>query len=354
MRIAFKRLPRKTESDMLKKFSLYLHSGLPLSDTIQLVVDQTDNKKIKVLLERWRSGVENGRSLSHLMLEGDLQVTSASIQSAYLGEKAGALADNLLRAHAQLERQINLRKKIVAAVAYPSLIMGGTCLLALGLILFVFPKIVPVFESLKVTLPLSTRLLILVSTFVSKYWAAIFSSYVVAFVSTALAFRRWEKFRRFAQFVMLRLPAIGTIVRTKILYELFDQLQLLLSGGEQFAAGLHELSLATKNFEYSKILESASSEVSQGKSAAEFFRNYKKLFPVSVFGILSVGERTARIEQSVKDIADVLQQELEDRLKIVTAALEPALMVAMSLIIGFIAVSVILPIYGITSHFQNV
>jgi len=355
MKIFTPKFSLKAEADFLNKIGMYLSAHLPLSEALEIVGEQERSKKKKETFALWRVDIENGKTLAQAFdNEAGMKISRLSSHSVALGERSASLASSLKETSLQVKKLLNVRKKILSAVAYPLTILVGTMGLILGLLVFVFPKIIPLFDSLKVTLPLSTRLLIGFSKLLSEHWLLI----IVVLIATALVVVCIPKFFPRLQKVLenatMRVPILGTVIKTRVLSNLFDGLHVLLRGGEQLSSALIFTSETVKFSEYAKVLAVASQEVGQGKSLAVFLKNQGTLFPRHAYGILFAGERTGNIEGAVRDISQIAEEELEDKLKILTAALEPILMVSMSFVIGFIALSIILPIYGITSHFQGV
>lgn len=344
----------KAEADFLNKISLYLSANLSLSESLQIIADQADSKSKKETLELWRMDIEDGKTLAQALVnKRGLSVSRLSLYAIMLGEQSAQLPTSLKDASVQIKKQLSLKKKIMSAVAYPATILLGTIGLILGLLLFVFPKIIPLFDSLDVELPLSTKALIGFSHFLSEYWWACISMLVMIMTGVIVLARISTKFRIFLDWLVIRMPIIGKVIRSKAVFNSFDSLHVLLRGGEQLSHALSIVSTTANNQEYTDALSGSSEEVTHGRSLAFFLKDRKKLFPSYIHGIIFAGERTGNIENAVWDVANIAEEELEDRLKILTASLEPILMVTMSFVIGFIALSIILPIYGITSYFQG-
>lgn len=354
-RIFARKFRLKAEADMLNKLSLYLFARMPLSEALQILEDQSESRYKKETFKRWRSAVDSGKTLAQAFTAGEgMAVSEISRYAAELGERSGSLAYSLKEANIQIENTLALKRKIAGAMAYPTVIFVGAAGLIFGLMLFVFPKIIPLFETLKVRLPLSTRLLIGLSRLLSEYWLIIILVLAVFSSLVFLLSKFSQKTQIFGERILVRIPVVGQIVRLRIICGAFSSLLTLLRGGEQLSASLLGVSETVKFAEYKTAFKSAGETVAQGKSLANFFREKRKLFPLYIFGIVSVGEKTGNMETSVENVSGILRDELDAKLRILTVALEPALMISLSFVIGFIALSIILPIYGITSHLQNV
>jgi len=355
MKIFNSRFLLRDEADVLNKLSMYLSANLSLSESLVLLEDQVESKRKKQTLALWRTSIEAGKSLTQAFVaEGTMKLSAMSQQTVALGERTGSLADSLKSACTQAQRTLSVKKKISSSLAYPSVILVGTFCLVLGLLLFVFPKITPLFKTLKVTLPLSTRLLIGISDTLSQYYWLVLGLVFFVAIAVVLLSKYSERWRNFIRFTLLRIPFVRSIIRARILCSIFDPLHTLLQGGEQLSDAITVVSKTVQFIEYRALLENASKLVAEGKVLSVFLKENKRYFPIFISGLVSVGERTGNIENSMRDVSEIVQTDLDDRLKLLTSALEPILMVSMSLIIGFIAISIILPIYGITNHFQNV
>lgn len=346
-----KKFSLKTEADTFRKLSLYLSSNISLVESIRILEDETKLKKIKAIFAKWRAVVEDGKTLAEAC---EVEVSELGRYSVDLGTRTGSLPEALREASSQTEKMLSVRKKILSAIAYPSAILIGTFGLVLGLILFVFPKIIPLFETLKVTLPLSTRMLVGFSRFLTNYWwlVVLLGAFLLA---VFLSLKRISpKFVIVFDNFILKIPVVGAVVKLKIVSNIFGSLYMLLRGGEQLSEALLSTAKSVSVFKYKRALSEASQVVADGRLVSDFFKSETKLFPAYIFGIVSAGERTGSLEASMKHISEISEEDLGDKLRVLTATLEPMLMVTMSLVIGFIALSIILPIYGITSHFQNV
>jgi type II secretory pathway component PulF len=338
---------------------MYLSASLSLSESLILVEEQSENRVVKKTIAHWREVIENGQtlesafSLSDVESIGVLKMSAMSIQSAGIGERSASLSNSLKSASVQIEKNLETRKKVFGAMAYPLTILIGTSGLVLGLVLFVFPRVIPLFESLDVKLPFATRVLIFFHAVITQYWVYIVLTTIVLIMLTFGCLKYFIRLRRLVETLIVRLPVVGVVIRTKNVSLIFDSLHTLIKGGEQLSDSLIFVSKIIPFYEYQRVLEILADEVTNGRHISDYIRSEKKIFPAHVFGIMSAGERTGNLEQSLMDVANVTRGDLDDRLKILTSIIEPALMVMMSLIIGFVALSIILPIYGITSHFQG-
>lgn len=334
---------------------MYLSASVPLTEAISSIKTQCVSKSERATISGWLDMVEEGQSLSRAISGSRIAIVSAAtISNIRLGEETGELARVIKNRSEQIKEEILLRKKVVGALIYPGIIFLGTLVLVTCLLVFVFPKIVPIFKTLKTDLPVSTRLLIFVSQALIENWLEIILTLVSVIASIAVVFRSSKKARDLFEQLLFRVPVLGKIVKSNIQCSIFSYLHLLTNNGGQIEESLKTVSEITKSSSYKKLLVDHYEEISAGKKLSELISQNPKHYSVFVPSIISVGESTGNLSGSFKDLAQVLREDLDGKLKFFTTALEPVLMITMSLIVGFVAISIILPIYGITSNFQNV
>jgi len=340
---------------MLRKLYLYTAADISLVDSLgMMATDQKSKPKRETMIE-WQEVVSEGKMLSYVCKNNPTcRVSDIFVDALRMGEQTGAFSESCKNSHERIEKLIGLRKKIVSAVTYPAAIMFGTFGLVIGLMVFVFPKIIPLFETLDVALPWSTKLLIFVSRFLTEYWWVVTGFCLgVVFIFHFLV-KKFAHVKAVFQKLLMRTPMLGKIVQTGEVLNISDSIFVLMRGGDQVSVAIESAAHSCRYISYKRFLIEARAAAVEGKLLGEIFRSSQKLFPPYVAGLISVGEKTGNLERAFKNISEISKEDLEDRLRLITAAIEPILMVSMSLIIGFIALSIILPIYGITTHFQSV
>lgn len=356
---------QKEQALVLRKLSLYLSAHMSLVESIRYVEEETQHVVRRRSYAFWRICVEEGKPLSHGFEASDIEpgdvvggkvlcMSRGATAAVHLGEQTGALADTLAQASMAISSRLELKKKVLSAVAYPAFVLAGTCVLAGALMVFVFPKIIPLFESMKVDLPLSTRFLIALSGFVSQYWWLLGMSVFLLVLVGYILCKTFPTVLELVEWMLPRIPIAGRLYVLWVVVHVFSSLHMLIRGGKQFSEAVQDAGQFVRHHEYKTLLNDLSAELRSGRSATETLRRNSRLIPHFVLGVLAAGERSGTIESSLDHIARIAKEELEDTLRICTAAVEPVLMVSMAFVIGFIAISIILPIYGITTHFQSV
>lgn len=342
------------EADLLNKISLYLSAQLSILEALQLVGNQMSKRLEKKAVADWCRLIEHGQTLSQAFsLSGAVKLSSGSVSAVRFGEQSAQLPVVLSQASIRLKKAIELRKKVSAALIYPLLILTGTLFLTAGLLVFVFPRITPVFDTLKIDLPASTRMLIWLSRVFADRWWQIILLILVVVLGFSLSVKFIRGFRTRLESLLLRLPIAGRMIRARFAFNIFDSLSLLIRGGASLETALAQVAEAMRFIVYKEIMFSAGEAVTIGKPLSGFLKKQKSAFAGYVGEIVFVGERTGNLMNSFDDVANIAKNELEDELRKLVIFLEPALMILMTLLVGFVAISIILPIYGATSHFQG-
>ena len=346
----FGSLTSKDQIFFAKRLAFLIKAGVAIHDALNLIKEQTSSKKYRKVLENLVSRVSEGASLSKAMSASKRDFGDFSINIISVGEEAGVLAENLNYLSEELEKRESLRKKIIGALLYPFFISIATLLITVVLTIFIFPKIAPIFASLNTNLPFSTKTMIWVSNFLSESWFIIFLLLFLITVGAAIAAKKSQKFRNLFHRNLLRLPFIGKILLNYNLANLSRTLSLLLKSGMTLGEAVAITSRSLQNVSYKGELKQIETSVNRGEKISEYIKKNKKLFPEIFSSLIAIGERSGNLSETLFYLSEWHENEVNESTKNLSSLLEPVLMLIMGLIVGFIAVSVITPIYGITQH----
>ncbi len=233
---------------------------------------------------------------------------------------------------------------------YPFVVLSAALSIIAFLLLYLFPKIVPVFLSLHKELPLSTRVVIAVSGFLKEWWLFLGGGIFLLALGAVFLMRKNPNARRARDYVLVRVPFLGRLVREQILAQSMRTLGLLLKSGVALPESLDATAAAVQNCAYRESFETFASRARHGERIADAFKEEPFLFPEICAQMTAVGERSGNLSESFLYLSDLYERETEESLARFSGALEPALMVSMGLMVGFIAISIITPIYGITQN----
>lgn len=341
----FWKVPNKDIVIFTRQLSSLIESGVNILDSFNIVSNQTPNKYLKAVLNDVASKIKDGKSLSESLSTHPYLFSNLYTSMIHSGEVGGNIEQALKRLADFLEKEEEFKNSIRTALTYPFFVFSVSALTVIILLGFVIPRLVSMFEDMGQVLPLPTKILINVSGFLRGYWWLILA---FIFVSIPLLKRLYykpqgkallDKFR-------LKLPILGIIVLKTEVGRLMRTLSLLLSSGIPIVYSL-DISISVLENQILKLeVQKFKERIADGLSFSECLSG-SKLFPVFVTNIVMVGEETGALEMSLMRIADGYEKEVDRSLKALTRILEPAIILIMGLIVGFIVLSMLLPIFQI-------
>lgn len=235
---------------------------------------------------------------------------------------------------------------------YPAIVLLATIAISVFLLVYIFPKIMPIFLSLKNELPVSTRLLIALSDWLARYGLVLIGT-IVAFVFLFPVVHQVPAVRRTIDSVVLRLPIFGRLCQYYHVATVSRTLGLLLQNNVRIDEALQIVAQSTENMVYKSALHSAEVQVVTGKTLASSYRAYPYLWPALVIQMVQAGESTGNLASTCEYLSELYEGDIREWTKTMTVLLEPLLMLFMGVCVGFIAISIITPIYGITAQLHQ-
>jgi type II secretory pathway component PulF len=343
-------LSNKERIFFVKRLSFLAKAGIPVLESLQMMLAETKSAHQKKILEDLIFGVSRGSSLSQSMETHKKAFGDFSIHIVRFGESAGLLSGNLEYLAQELQKREGLRKKIIGAFIYPIVVALATLGITVFLLTYLFPKITPVFTSLHVALPFSTRTVIFVSELLKHRSLLMLALLCVFCASFILAKRKSVAFRMHLDRNILRLPLVGGAIRSYNLANSARTLGLLLKSGIDFSDALPMTEQASGNLAYRKEFAALAGKIRAGERMSAHFSGNPSLFPEIVGQIVSVGEKSGSLSSSLLYISELYETEVDEFTKNIGNVIEPAMMILMGILVGFIAISIITPIYSITQN----
>ena len=329
-----------------KRLAFLVAAGVPLLEALHMLREQASGKAQAALLAQVCVEVSEGQPLSRsLAKRGSFSAFSVSIVA--IGEQSGALAANLRYLADELHKTQQLKRALVGAAIYPALITVATFGITAFLLLFLFPKILPIFKSMHVALPLSTRMVMYASSAL-EHWGVLLVL-VVAVVVAALAVALQKSARLHVLFdrALLRVPLIGPVLQAYNASHISRTLGLLLTSGVALSSAVRITADATHNALYRQELLLLGGAVERGERMSAYVAK-RAYFPPTMRHLVAVGERSGSLSETLMYLAESYDAEVAEFTKRLATLIEPALMLVMGLLVGFIAISIITPLYGIT------
>ncbi len=327
---------------MTRQLATLIGAGLPLVTSLNALLEQTENPALKRVIAQVRERVNEGNSLANALAEHPRVFSTLFINMVEAGEASGTLELVLERLADFIERQRSLRYKIYATLAYPTIMLViGTSIL-FCLIAFVIPAVTRIFEKTQQALPLPTVILISISSFLKHYWWLL----IIILAAAIFVMRRFvntPKGREWFDRLKLSFPVAGKINRKIAVARFSRTLGVLLKNGTPLLTALDIVRSILNNVVLSKMLEQAKEEIVEGEGiAAPLART--KAFPPIVIQMIGVGEKSGTLEDMLEKVASSYEEEVEMKIGALTALLEPIMILVMGAAVGFIVISILLPI----------
>lgn len=347
-RPAFLRFGTQDQIFFAKRLGMILRAGMPIMRGLDMLSSETRSSSATHIFRSLIVDVSSGQPLSTGLGKFKHIFGEFCINIVKVGEASGTLHENLNYLAEELKKKQELRRKVVGALIYPAVIVVATIGITVMLTVFIFPKIIPIFQSVKATLPLSTRVLIVLSDFLGRWGLWLIGALVA--LSTAFFFlmRLVPRFHLWMDIVLLRIPLLGKLSQDYNLANVTRTLSLLLKSDVGVVNSIELVAASTRNHAYRRALYGAAEHIQRGRKISEQLGTEPRLFPPLMTQMVLVGESTGNLSSSLMFLSDMYEEEISDLTKNLTTMLEPILMIVMGLIVGFIAISIITPIYSIT------
>lgn len=326
-----------------RQLSDLLGSGIPLARTLDLLSRQTENPSLRWVIEDIRNAVKEGMALSQALLRHPKIFSTLYVGLVEAGEVGGALEGVLGRLADFGEKEEETRAKVIQALAYPLLICSVGALTIFFLLGFVIPKITKLFEDLQAALPLPTRILMAISDGVSSFWWLILGGFLVGI----FLFKRVGTLPGAALVLdemKLRLPFFGELIRKSEVGRVARTLGTLVANGVPLLRAIEIVSKTVGNQVIRMEVERSWREVREGSPLAESLA-HSPHFPLFVTHMIAVGEESGGLEQALFKVANTFDREVDQTTRLITTLLEPAMILVVAVLVGFIVVSMLLPIF---------
>ncbi len=331
-----------------RQLATMIEAGLPLTDALTLLKEQTKGK-METIVEEALAEIQAGESLAKALKKHEKTFGKAYVASIAAGEEGGVLGEVFTRLADNLEKRKEFTGKVKGAMIYPVIVIVGMILVTFIMMIFVIPKMTDLYSEFDADLPLPTQILMGMADFSSAYFW-VFPLLAAAGYSIFRAFQNTPEGRMKIDETKLKAPIIGPLMKYTILTDMSRTLGTLLGTGVPMVDSLEIVAEATGNEIYAEGLRQASERVEKGFPLSESLGENPH-FPLILSQMVSTGEETGKIDQVMQDVARYFSVQAEERVKTLTSAIEPLIMVVLGIGVGFLVIAIILPIYNLTSQF---
>lgn len=338
----------KTLALFTRQFSVMIDSGLPLIQCLTIMAEQQDNRAFRGILERVREDVESGSTLADAMRKHPNAFDTLFTNMIAAGEAGGILDVILRRLSIFVEKAAKLKRAVVSASVYPSVIVLVAILVVFVIMLWVVPVFSTVFTGMNMTLPLPTRIVMAVSSLLSQFSIPI----VAVAVLLGFAFRyyyRTTEGRMTIDRTILTLPVLGLVLKKIAIARFSRTLATLLMSGVAILDALEIVAGTAGNGVIQKSLLTVRKEVEEGKTLVDPMKK-AGIFPPMVTQMVAVGEQTGELDQMLEKLADYYEEEADEAIANMMTLFEPVMIVCLGAVIGGIVISLYLPIFSLINR----
>jgi type IV pilus assembly protein PilC len=345
------RFPIQSQIEFFQKMSGLLRTNISLATALQIICNQSKSSH-KATMDIILADILEGKSFAS-SLQMHTNIKSFIISLVSTGERFGLLQENMKRISEQLKKQQALKRTLISALIYPGFIAGATFLLSSFMLIYIFPKILPVLKTVSATLPSSTRVVIALSAFLQAYGLLAFLLMSVCIILFFILKNKLYSVQKHTDYLLLSLPAVGA------LYKKYEIITTLRSLGYIYKSGasIHEAINAARDSSQTIMFKELYSRMYQntleGKTISSVLSKHEQYVPESTVQLIAIAETTGSLAETCIALSELYEEELDLSLKRISLLLEPILMIIMGCIVGFIALSMITPIYSISQKLQR-
>ncbi len=333
-----------------RQMSSILASGLTLMQALLILKDQIQNPAMKDVVNGIISEVQEGKSFHEAITKYPRVFSPIYISLITAGESSGFLDKILSRLADNLEKDQKLRSTISSALLYPIIVVILMVVVMVIMMIFVVPQLTGFYSNLNIPLPFTTQVVIGTSGFVTNFWPLVLGMIVLS----VILYRRWvstDSGQLLRDEIALRIPLFGNLIELSILTEFSRTFGLLVGAGTLVVQSLIETADVAGNRVYKNAIVDVSKRVEKGITIGDAMSTYS-IFPPILVQMVRIGEQTGKLDESLLKVSEYFERELEEKVKGLTTALEPFIMIVLGIGVAFLIVSIITPIYNLTSSIQ--
>jgi len=338
-----KRVPRKQLVVVTSQLALMIETGNTIPESLAVLSQQTQGTRIGDVLKHVSAGVESGRTLSDSMSDHPEAFPNLFVSAVRAGEASGHLLEVFRRLEEHMVKRVRLSENIRSALTYPTILTVLLLAVVIFSVTFVLPRFSKIFLRSGVVLPLPTRMLMAMATGAREYWYLIPVVLVAAAVGVFVLYRS-AGFIVFLDRTMLRTPVLGELLKSVNTSGLARTLGMLLGAGVPLMESMEVAKTSVRSPSFSRFLDEVERSVIQGDGFSPPFRDSEIMSPIDQ-QMVQTGEKTGSLPTVMTRLADHHDEQIDIRLKRLTALVEPGFIAVMGAFVGFVALAVLLPLF---------
>lgn len=332
-----------------RQFSVLVSANVAMVQSLKILVDQTNNPTFKTVISKIADEVDAGSPLSEALGKRPKIFSNFYVSVVRSGETSGRLDEVLSYLADEMEKDYDMMSKVKGAMIYPAFVLLSLGVVGVVMMIFVVPKLTAILTETGVQLPLTTRILIGTSSFMSNFWWLIIIIGVALFFGLRFYISRPRGRKQF-DFLKLKLPIFGRLFQLIYLVRFTRSMNTLIVGGVTIAHGLEVASEVVSNEIYQELIKKTIKEVEDGNSISSVFMD-SKVIPKMVSQMLNIGEKTGKMDVILARITDFYGREISTMVANLMTLMEPIIMIMMGVAVGIMVAAIILPMYNLATSF---
>lgn len=333
-----------------KNLQIMLKTGLSLAKALNILATQSDNQKFKKILLEIQTGIEQGGTFASALKKHPKEFNELFVSMIESGELAGNLEEVLDYLQTQMKKDHELIAKVRGALIYPAVVVVAMVGIGIGLMVFVIPRLISIFEELKTDLPLPTKVLIGLSNFLTSQGLWVILGAVLLFFLVRFI-KKTSQGKKFFHYLMLRAPVMGPIVHKINLARFARTLSSLIKTDLPIIQSFNITSQTLGNVYYKQSLITSAEEIKKGVPMNQTLVKHKKLFPPMVIQMVTVGEESGEVDEVLVELANFYEEDIDQTMENLPQLIEPLLILVLGAGVGAMAVSIIMPLYSLSESF---
>ena len=332
-----------------RQFSVMISANVALVQALRILVDQTENINLKVIISDIADEVDSGSMLSEALAKRPKIFSDFYINVVKSGETSGKLDKVLNYLADEMEKDYDMMSKIRGAMIYPAFVFSGLIVVGTVMMIFVVPKLTNMLTETGTQLPVSTRILIKTSEILLNYWWIL----LIALIGIVIGFRfiiGTALGRKYFDLIKLKIPVFGKLFQRIYLVRFTRSMNTLILGGVTIIKSLEISSEIIDNYTYKSLIKETSKEVEDGNSISSVFIKSEHV-PKMVSQMMSIGEKTGKLDIVLGRITDFYTREITNIITNLMTLMEPIIMIIMGVAVGIMVAAIILPMYNLASQF---
>jgi type IV pilus assembly protein PilC len=340
-----RQLKQKDFVIFLRQFATLMEAGILLVDSVELLAEQSESKALQEALEEISVDLKEGITLSEAMKNYPKLFPELLIQMIKSGEVSGQLEEVLERMATYYEKQYRIKQKVSTALTYPIVVGTFAVIITVFLLLFIVPIFGDLFASFGSELPLITQIVLSLSQFIQQFWWL----FAVIMLSLGLAFLQLKKREDVAYYIdmlSLKIPVIGTFIQKAVLARMTQTLSSLINSSVPILQAVEVTSQVVGNRVVKEVLLDSRSSLERGESLAKPMAEHW-VFPPLIIQMIRVGEQSGALDEMLKKVADIYDQEVNEASDKLQSLIEPVLIIFLAFIVGIIVLSIVVPMFSL-------